>query len=789
MFLHMLQAKTRWRILEQNELLAQELADELRVSMLTARLLVRRGIQTVQAAKRFLHYEEPTFYDPFLLKGMEETIERIALAVKRNERILVFGDYDADGVSSTSVMLTALQTYGADCDYYIPNRFTEGYGPNCPALDFAKRQGYHLVITVDTGISALNEAAHAKDIGLDFIITDHHEPPPVLPEALAIINPKQPGCPYPFKELAGVGVAFKVAHALLGRLPEELLDYAVIGTIADLVPLVDENRLLAKKGLRAIESSGRPGIRALKEVCSIKQEAMDADHIGFAIGPRLNAAGRLDSANPAVELLLADEDEEAKALATEIDSLNKERQAIVSKMTEEAIRLVETTYGTKIPHAIVVAKEGWNPGVIGIVASRLVEQFYRPTIVMSIDESSGLAKGSARSIEGFDMYRELANNRDILPHFGGHPMAAGMTLKTNDIGDLRSRLIEQAKQTLTDDMLTPATDIDLVAEVEDVTVQVIGELQALAPFGVANRKPIVLVEDAHISDMRRIGSNQNHLKIQFAGAQKPLDGIAFRMGHLYEEITPHAKLSAIGTVSLNEWNGKVKPQLIIDDLAVLEWQLFDWRSIQPNRLNSRLLDLPREKLVAISFQEGTKERLGLDVPVYDYQQAPSFFEAYVVLLDLPSNRVELETLFSKKGKPSRVYVVFSEEEESFFQTNPNREQFKWYYGFIKKKQRFSLNQLGAKLEKHKGWSARTVEFMTTVFLELGFIKLDDGIVEAVENPEKKALTASPTYQAKQEKAWLENEFVFASYQQLKEWFQAAIEGSTETKEESILNGL
>lgn len=593
------------------------------------------------------------------------------------------------------------------------------------------------MITVDTGISALNEAAHAKDIGLDFIITDHHEPPPVLPEALAIINPKQPGCPYPFKELAGVGVAFKVAHALLGRLPEELLDYAVIGTIADLVPLIDENRLLAKKGLRAIESSGRPGIRALKEVCGMKQEAMDADHIGFAIGPRLNAAGRLDSANPAVELLLADDEEEAKALATEIDSLNKERQAIVSKMTEEAIRLVETTYGTKIPHAIVVAKEGWNPGVIGIVASRLVEQFYRPTIVMSIDESSGLAKGSARSIEGFDMYQELANNRDILPHFGGHPMAAGMTLKTEDIDDLRSRLIKQAKETLTDDMLTPATDIDLVAEVEDVTVQVIGELQALAPFGVANRKPIVLVEGAHISDMRRIGSNQNHLKIQFTGAQKPLDGIAFRMGHLFEEITPHAKLSAIGTVSLNEWNGKVKPQLIIDDLAVLEWQLFDWRSIQPNRLNSRLLDLPREKLVAISFQEGTKERLGLDVPVYDYRQAPSFFEAYVVLLDLPSNRVELESLFSKKGEPSRVYVVFSEEEESFFQTNPNREQFKWYYGFIKKNQRFSLNQLGAKLEKHKGWSARTVEFMTTVFLELGFIKLDDGIVEAVENPEKK----------------------------------------------------
>lgn len=243
----MLQSKARWRILEQDEALASRLSEELRVSVLAARLLVHRGITESETAKRFLLKEEPEFHDPFLLKGMEETVKRINVAVESNERILVFGDYDADGVSSTSVMLTALRMYGAKCDYYIPNRFTEGYGPNNPALEQAKAEGYGLVITVDTGISALDQGVFAKEIGLDFIVTDHHEPPPSLPEAHAIINPKQPGCSYPFKELAGVGVAFKVAHALLGRVPYELLEFAVIGTIADLVPLVDENRLIAKK--------------------------------------------------------------------------------------------------------------------------------------------------------------------------------------------------------------------------------------------------------------------------------------------------------------------------------------------------------------------------------------------------------------------------------------------------------------------------------------------------------------------------------------------------------------
>lgn len=597
----MLQPNARWRILEQDTTEVTNLVNELNLSQVAARLLVNRGFTNPETASEFLMKDETAFLDPFLLKGMAEAVNRIQSAVEKNEQILVFGDYDADGVSSTAVLVTALKMIGAGCDYYIPNRFTEGYGPNNPALQWAKDEGYSLVITVDTGISAVTQADFAKEIGLDFIVTDHHEPPPTLPNSYTTINPKQPGCTYPFKELAGVGVAFKVAHGLLGRVPNELLDYAVIGTIADLVPLVGENRLLAKKGLRAFQTSDKTGIQALKDVCGMTAGEVEADHIGFAIGPRLNAAGRLDSAIPAVELLLAESREEADELATEIDRLNKERQKVVNDISKEAMDVVQEMDG--IPEALVVAKEGWNAGVIGIVASRLVEKFYRPTIVLTIDPETGLAKGSARSIEGFDMFAELSKSRDILPHFGGHPMAAGMTLQSEHVDSLRERLIEQAKTGLAPEAFIPITTIDLTVAVDDVTIDVLKEIEELSPFGVENAKPKVLIDDVKLADIKRIGSDSSHLKFQFAGEEKTLDGIAFRKGDLFEHITPQASVSAVGTLSINEWNGRVKPQLIVDDLAVKQWQLFDWRSLQLNRVGARLEDLPAEKSIVIAFQE------------------------------------------------------------------------------------------------------------------------------------------------------------------------------------------
>ncbi|WP_100371979.1 single-stranded-DNA-specific exonuclease RecJ [Bacillus sp. FJAT-45037] len=776
----MLKPKARWKIQEQDNLKTELLVKELGVDTLVAQLLLNRGIDTPEAAKTFLCTEEMTYHDPYLLDGMSETVTRIKEAIENKEKILIFGDYDADGVSSTSVMIYTLQELGASFDYYIPNRFTEGYGPNEPALRRAKEEGYALVVTVDTGISAVHEASIAREIGLDFIITDHHEAPPTLPDAFAIVNPKNPGCSYPFKGLAGVGVAFKVAQALLDRIPVELLDIAVIGTIADLVPLVDENRLLAKEGLKALQSTEKPGLRALMEVCGVGQDTLSGDHVGFGIGPRINAAGRLDSADPAVELMITNDPVEAKQLAARIDALNKERQSIVNAITEEAVEMVETMFPPSENNVLIVAKSGWNAGVIGIVASRLVERFYRPTIVLSIDEEKGTAKGSARSIEGFDMFKELSESRDILPHFGGHPMAAGMTLQESDLELLRERLNQQAGDVLTEEDFKPLTKVDLQTTVDHISLKVIKQLDALAPFGVSNPTPKVMIEDVHIDQMRRIGSEANHLKISLAQNGANLDGIGFHLGHLHDEISQTAKVSVIGTLSVNEWNGHVKPQMMLEDVAVKEWQLFDWRSIQAKRLADRLQEIPNDQRVIVCFQEATAEQLALNefedvVRASDLTGTVGVFEdKYVVLLDVPNTRQEFEELFSDQGIPSRVYTIFHQTEDSFFTSNPNRDQFKWYYAFLVQRKTFDLKKRGNDLAKHKGWSKHTIDFMSQVFLELGFVTIDNGVLTTSESPEKKSLEHSLTYQRKQEHAQIENQFVYSSYEELKQWFNRII---------------
>ena len=423
----MLQSKTRWLLKKADETIINTLMNELNQPRIVAALLVNRGIKTVDAARSFLYAEEQDFYDPFLLTGMEEAVKRIVKAVKNEEKITIYGDYDADGVSSTTVLKLALNQLGAEqVDWYIPNRFTEGYGPNKDAFRKIKEMGTSLLITVDCGISAIEEAQLAKELGMDYIITDHHEPGPILPEALAILHPKKPGETYPFSELAGAGVAMKLAHALLGELPDELIGIAAIGTIADLVPLHDENRLIALRGLRALKKTKRPGLLALYKKAGITMDSFNEDSIGFGIAPRINAVGRLEDADPAVELLLTNDREEAERIAEEIDFLNKERQSIVKEITNEAIAQVESCFPPEDFPVLVIAKEGWNPGVVGIVASKLVEKYYRPTIILSIDREKGMAKGSARSIPGFDLFQNLSLNRELLPHFGGHPMAAGM---------------------------------------------------------------------------------------------------------------------------------------------------------------------------------------------------------------------------------------------------------------------------------------------------------------------------------------------------------------------------
>ncbi|MGC4375846.1 single-stranded-DNA-specific exonuclease RecJ [Fictibacillus sp. Mic-4] len=770
----MLKAKTRWNVLPVDEEKAATIASSLKLPELLAKLLVSRGIDTPEDAEHFLFDGSDHLYDPFLMDGMDVTVKRIHKAISDKEKILVFGDYDADGVSSTSVMVFTLKELQADFDYYIPNRFTEGYGPNENALRWAKEEGFQLIITVDTGISAVHEAQVAKELGLDFIVTDHHEPPPVLPDAYSIINPKKPGCPYPFKGLAGVGVAFKVSHALLGRAPLQLLDIAAIGTIADLVPLIGENRILAREGIKALKQTDKPGLKALLKVADLHDKDLNAEHIGFAIGPRVNAAGRLDSAIPAVELFTTDDHEEAKLLAEEIDQMNKSRQTIVNEMTKEAIDVVESNFPLEENRVLVVAKEDWNPGVIGIVASRLVEKFYRPTIVLSIDQEKGVAKGSARSIEGFDMFENLSTCRDILPHFGGHPMAAGMTLAIDDVDELRERLNRLAFEKLAEEDLKPITQVDIECRLEDITIETIEQMNKLAPFGVSNPVPRVLLKDMQIREMKKIGSQSNHLKLQFTDGQAVLDTIGFQKGDLMDEMTYHSTVSAVGELSINEWNGYRKPQLMIHDMAVNEWQLFDFRGIRD--VKKRIHDIPEEKAVYIAFREESLEWFGLHewkgrVIMPQSNKEAAFEGKYVIFLDVPNTKEELDCLLENTAVPERTYVVFHQDNDHFFSTIPSRDHFSWYYKFLYKRKTFNLQKNGNELARLKGWSAETIQFMSRVFFELEFVTIKDGVIYLNDHPKKKDLQESNAYRRKLEQVEIENELVYSSYNDLKNWFK------------------
>ncbi|MDM5330887.1 single-stranded-DNA-specific exonuclease RecJ [Neobacillus sp. CF12] len=781
----MLKSKTRWIVRESDQQLVKTLENELKITPLVASLLINRGLDTVDSARYFLFGNEQ-FHDPYLLKGMDLAVSRIREAIEKQEAILIYGDYDADGVSSTTVLMVTLKELGANVQFYIPNRFTEGYGPNENAFRQAAESGFKLIITVDTGISAIHEAAIAKEIGLDLIITDHHEPGPVLPEALAIIHPKLPDSIYPFRELAGVGVAFKLAHALYGELPEHLLEIAVIGTIADLVSLKDENRLIAKKGLEKLKVTTNKGLKAILKVAGVDQQNINEETIGFTLAPRINAVGRLESADMAVELLLTGDPLEAQSLAQEMDELNKTRQSIVNSITLEAIEEVEKNYPIDTNSVLVIGKEGWNAGVIGIVASRLVEKFYRPTIVLSFDQEKGLAKGSARSIAGFDLFKNLSECREILPHFGGHPMAAGMTLKLEDVSDLRQRLNNLANEQLTKDDFVPITLLDHQINVDEINLSSLDELNLLAPFGMDNPKPKVLIRDVQISTMRKIGSEQNHLKVMVNDNGTNLDGIGFGLGQLVDHISPASKISIIGELAINEWNNIRKPQIFIQDVSVESWQLFDHRGVK--RIHSLVNTIPNENRNYIIFNKEQLDKIDPALKsevilIQDEAQARAFssHQANVVLVDLPPSKEILCHLFNGE-KPARIYAYFHKESSDFFSTIPTRDHFKWFYAFLLKKGPIDLGRHGDEIAKHRGWSTETVTFMSKVFSELDFVTINNGFITLNKQSQKRDLTDSITYQTKQSQYALERDLLYSSFQQLKSWFDEVMDESVKIEE-------
>jgi single-stranded-DNA-specific exonuclease len=551
---------------------AEALERELGLAAVTARLLAIRGLGDLDVARKFLSPTLDALHDPMRLAGMAEAVERILGAVARRERIAVHGDYDVDGVTSTVILRRALELVGADVVHFIPERMRDGYGLQPASLERLHADGARLVISVDCGIRGMDAAKRARELGMDLIITDHHEPDVELPCALAVINPKRHDCTYPDKNLAGVGVALKLVQALCSRtnrtnLLPAFVKIAAIGTLADVVPLVGENRVIAKLGL-AMLSKGphRVGLRALLDVCGLTGKEIDSYHIGFVLAPRVNAAGRMSSPDIAARLLLAADEamgDEARELATLLDAENVRRQQEEAEIVAQAKKIVETDLDVGSRTVIVVGGPGWHRGVIGIVASKLVDAFHRPAIVLSID--GDVAHGSCRSIPSFDLLGGLESCEDLLAKFGGHKQAAGLTIEAARIREFRNRINAHADDRLGPDDLRPRLWLDGPLPFRGITAQVAEELAALAPFGAGNPSPLFSASRVEIVDgPRRI--KERHLKMAFKQDGKVMRGMAWRAVEREDFVTGHREAIDLAfSLEQDTWNGERYLQLSIAD--------------------------------------------------------------------------------------------------------------------------------------------------------------------------------------------------------------------------------
>lgn len=559
----------RWSIRKHDADAVNRLASALSVKPLIAALLIARGHDTEERAKKFLNPSPEHLHEPYLLQGMNEAVARIQKAIDSGERIMIWGDYDVDGTTGTVLLRKMLSLLGSDSTFHVPNRFTEGYGINIPALERAKNEGVTLVISVDCGIRSFEPLEWARDNGLDVIVTDHHLSDEIRgnPPAVAVVNPNQTGCQYPDKHLAGVGVAFKLAHALLrengleSEVPQ-FLKIAAIGTVADVMDLKGENRAIVALGLLDLPKTDNWGLKALMEVADCRSD-MTSYHIGFRIGPRINAAGRMDVARHVVELFEASDFAKARELGTLLDSRNRERQKVQQEITQLALTETDSHDGL---HFVVVAGEGWHQGVIGLAASRIAEKLYRPTIVLSVKD--GVGHGSARSIPGFHLLESLDTCSDLFEQYGGHAAAAGMKIRIEKVDDLRVRLNEHARSTLSDDQLVPELRVDALVTSQSLSLELVDDLSCFEPFGAGNPKPIFVTRDFVLREEPFVMKDR-HLKLKLIGTDNKTfeavwwDGVERSKG---QTLTPNSRIELAYVPEANEWQGNRRLQLVVEDL-------------------------------------------------------------------------------------------------------------------------------------------------------------------------------------------------------------------------------
>lgn len=593
----------------------EKISDALNILPATAALLYSRGYTEPESAGCFIRPQLSALHDPFLLRDMDKAVSRILYAVKNKEKIRIYGDYDVDGVTSVSLLFLYLRSKGADAGYYIPSRAGEGYGVSRTAVEAFAREGVRLVITVDTGITACSEAEYASELGMDMIITDHHECHSCIPAAAAVINPRRPDSVYPFREMAGVGVAFKLICALeqtsdpagyggCGQLCEKYADLVAIGTIADVMPLVGENRLIVSAGLRSMEAQARPGIAALLKTAATSgdrsarayhRRRINSSLVGFVIAPRINAAGRITNASKAVELFLTDSQAKADEIAQELCRTNSERQNQEQKIISEAFEMIRTGHDFKKDRVIVLAQDDWHHGIIGIVASRITEHFGLPSVLISFEGDTG--KGSGRSVKGLNLVEALHACGDLLIKYGGHELAAGLSIERGMTEEFKRRINEYAARMMPEEDPAVTVPVDALLTASDLTIRQAGELRLLEPYGVGNPAPVFMLSGAVLEEVVPVGGNR-HSRIQLRADGELFGGIFFGSDPRSLDLYPGDRADILFNLDINEFQNSQSVQLVIRDISLCE---------------DRCAELARQKIRYEEIKQGKKILCGEDV--------------------------------------------------------------------------------------------------------------------------------------------------------------------------------
>lgn len=570
--------KKRWNYKEAgNPSTVEGLMNSLGINRVLATLLVQRGIETFEQAKHFFRPALEQLYDPFLMKGMQEAVARIDKAIATGEKILVYGDYDVDGTTAVALVYSFLRKRYGNIGNYIPDRYSEGYGISYTGIDFAIEHSYSLVIALDCGIKAVEKVEYASQRGVDFIICDHHLPGESIPQAVAVLDPKQPECNYPFKELSGCGVGFKLLQGFCqvkGIPLTELypyLDLVAVSIASDIVPVIDENRILTHFGLHQLNTAPSRGLKAIIKLAGIEKHTIAIDDIVFRIGPRINAAGRMESGKSAVDLLCAEDDSIAFEMGSVVNSCNNDRKFVDRTITHEALRLIADDATLQNRKTTVLFNPEWHKGVVGIVASRLIETYFRPTVVLT--ESNGLATGSARSVPGFDLYQAVEACADLLENFGGHMYAAGLTMKVENVPLFKERFEQFVAEHIEPNMLIPQIDIDSrlnFGEIDDKFYRILKQFQ---PFGPGNMSPVFVTENVYdTGDSRLVGNDRDHLKLTLIQEDNPkiFQGIGFQMSHHYKRIQEGSAFSVCYSIGENSFRGITTIQLRVRDIQHLD---------------------------------------------------------------------------------------------------------------------------------------------------------------------------------------------------------------------------